>query len=119
MLDFFARKRVYKHVFFDLDRTLWDFEQNKVDALRDLFFDYNLDTVFPDVMTFINTFTRNNDYLWDKYIKGELTKDVLRYKRFEVTLQDYSTKNEKLAKTLGEEYLKIMPLKTPKGLRTR
>lgn len=112
MLDFFARKRTYKHIFFDLDRTLWDFEQNKVDALRDLFFDYNLDNVFPDVMTFINTFTRNNDYLWDKYIKGELTKDVLRYKRFEVTLQDYSTKNEKLAKTLGEEYLKIMPLKT-------
>ncbi|MGE0077169.1 MAG: YjjG family noncanonical pyrimidine nucleotidase [Bacteroidales bacterium] len=112
MLNLFGKKRVYKHIFFDLDRTLWDFEQNKVDALRDIFFDYQLDSTFPDLMTFINSFSRHNDYLWDKYVKGELTKDVLRYKRFEVTLLDYGMNNSRLAKTLGEEYLKIMPLKT-------
>ncbi len=113
ILDIFSKKqRAYKHIFFDLDRTLWDFEQNKEDALRDIFFDYQLDTVFPNILTFINTFTKHNDYLWEKYLKGELTKDVLRYKRFEVTLVDYGLNNTRLAKTLGEEYLKIMPLKT-------
>lgn len=112
MLEFFAKKRVYKHIFFDLDRTLWDFEQNKVDALRDIFFDFQLDTTFPTVTTFIDSFTRHNDYLWAKYLKGELTKDVLRFKRFEVTLLDYGLNNQRLAKTLGDEYLKVMPQKT-------
>ncbi len=38
-----------KHLFFDLDRTLWDFEKNSEIALNKLFFDlgssYNL---FPN-----------------------------------------------------------------------
>ena len=100
ILDIFSKKqRPYKHIFFDLDRTLWDFEQNKEDALRDIFFDYQLDTVFPNILTFINTFTKHNDYLWEKYLKGELTKDGLRYKRFDVTLVDYGLNNTRLAKT--------------------
>ncbi|MGD9977843.1 MAG: YjjG family noncanonical pyrimidine nucleotidase [Bacteroidales bacterium] len=112
MLDFLKRRHSYRHLFFDLDRTLWDFEQNKVDALRDIYFDYQLDIAFPNILTFIDTFTRHNDYLWDKYIKGELSKDVLRFKRFEITLNDYGIDNQRLAKTIGDEYLKIMPLKT-------
>ena len=112
MLSFFGKKHTYKHIFFDLDRTLWDFEQNKEDALKDIYFDHQLDTVFPSMTIFIDTFTKHNDYLWEKYVKGELTKDVLRYKRFEATLRDYGMDNTRLAKTLGEDYLKVMPLKT-------
>lgn len=112
ILNFFFKHNAYKHVFFDLDRTLWDFEQNMRDALKDIFFEHQLDTVFPDLPTFINTFNQKNNYLWDKYLKGEMTKEVLRHKRFEATLEDYGLVNPRLAKTIGEEYLRIMPLKT-------
>ncbi len=109
----FSKKvKVYKHVFFDLDRTLWDFDQNMTDALRDIFFDFKLDTIFPDIKTFIASFTKNNDYLWEKYRLGELKKDVLRYKRFDITLRDYGVNEPLMAKKIGEEYLRITPLKT-------
>lgn len=109
---FNKKVKVYKHVFFDLDRTLWDFDQNMLDALRDIFFDYNLDSVFPDITTFINSFTKHNDYLWEKYRKGELKKDILRFKRFDLTLKDYGLNDQLLAKRIGDEYLKITPTKT-------
>jgi len=109
---FNKKVKVYKHIFFDLDRTLWDFDQNMNDALRDIFFDFNLDSVFPDVKTFISTFTKHNDYLWEKYRLGELKKDILRFKRFDLTLRDYGVNNQLLAKKIGEEYIRITPTKT-------
>ena len=109
----FSKKiKVYKHVFFDLDRTLWDFDQNMIDALRDIFFDFNLDSVFPDIHTFINTFTKHNDYLWEKNRLGELKKDILRFKRFDMTLRDYGVNEPLVSKKMGDEYIRITPLKT-------
>lgn len=112
LLNFFFKHTAYRHIFFDLDRTLWDFEQNMRDALVDIFETHKLDEAFPDAGTFIECFNRNNHYLWDKYLKGELSKDVLRYKRFEMTLLEFGIKSEYLAKTLGDEYLTVMPQKT-------
>jgi len=109
---FNKKVKVYKHIFFDLDRTLWDFDQNMIDALRDVFFDFNLNIVFPDIQTFINTFTRHNDYLWEKYRLGELKKDILRFKRFDLTLRDYGVNDQILAKEMGDEYIRITPTKT-------
>ncbi len=116
----FSKKvKVYKHIFFDLDRTLWDFDQNMIDALRDIFFDYNLDSFFPDITTFINTFIKHNDYLWEKYRLGELKKDVLRFKRFDLTLRDYGVNEQLMAKKMGEEYIRITPTKTALVPHTR
>lgn len=113
MFSLFSKKvKVYKHVFFDLDRTIWDFDQNMVDALRDIFFDNSLDSFFPDVTTFINTFTKHNDYLWEKYRLGELKKEVLRFKRFEMTLKDYGVNEPLVAKKIGDDYIRITPTKT-------
>jgi len=112
ILNFFFKHNAYKHIFFDLDRTLWDFEQNMRDALAEIYVNHKLDLAFPNPDTFIDCFNRNNHYLWDKYLKGELTKEVLRYKRFEITLAEYGIESKPLAETIGDEYLTIMPLKT-------
>ncbi len=32
----------YKHLFFDLDHTIWDFETNAKDTLNDLFVEFKL-----------------------------------------------------------------------------
>jgi len=112
ILNFFFKHNAYKHIFFDLDRTLWDFEQNMRDALVDIYLNHKLDSAIPNPDSFIESFNRNNHYLWDKYLKGELTKEVLRYKRFEITLLEYGIESKPLAETIGDEYLTIMPLKT-------
>lgn len=106
------KKKVYKHIFFDLDRTLWDFEQNMVEALKEIYFDNQLDVVFPDFTTFTNTFVKHNDRLWEQYRKGELRKEVLRFTRFDLTLKDYGLDDRYLAKKIGDDYINITPTKT-------
>ena len=33
----------YDHVFFDLDRTLWDFERNSLETIHDLYHEFELE----------------------------------------------------------------------------
>ena len=50
---FFTIMSRYKHLFFDLDNTLWDFERNSQEALCDLFRMYRLYRYFIDAQNFI------------------------------------------------------------------
>jgi putative hydrolase of the HAD superfamily len=102
----------YKHIFFDLDRTLWDFDQNMRLTLQEIFERHNLQSAFQDYDVFHRTFVGHNDRLWDWYRKGTMKKEVLRYKRFDLTLRDAGIKNEFLAQTIGEEYITESPRKT-------
>ena len=36
------RKIEYKNIFFDLDRTLWDFETNSLEVLQEIYDHFNL-----------------------------------------------------------------------------
>ncbi|PKP39232.1 MAG: noncanonical pyrimidine nucleotidase, YjjG family, partial [Bacteroidetes bacterium HGW-Bacteroidetes-15] len=51
----------YKHIFFDLDRTLWDFEQNMRLTLMGIYDKHELKSAFPDYDTFINSFVTHNE----------------------------------------------------------
>jgi putative hydrolase of the HAD superfamily len=102
----------YKHVFFDLDRTLWDFEQNMRKTLCDIYDNHNLKEHINGYEIFIDTFVRHNDRLWAQYQNGQLKKEVLRYKRFEVTLRDFGIKDKVLAEVIGQEYIDESPRKT-------
>lgn len=110
-IPFFHRRKKYRHIFFDLDRTIWDFERNKDIALEELYTENRLETAFPTLHDFIACYTRHNDYLWGKYQRNELTKDVLRFKRFDSTLREANIDNEPLAIKMGDDYLRILPLK--------
>lgn len=109
---FRAKKIVYKHVFFDLDRTLWDFDQNMRLTLMDLFEKYNLQTHFPDYESFHNTFNKHNNRLWEEYRKGNLKKEILRWKRFDLTLGEFGFRDETIAAQIGEDYVTESPKKT-------
>lgn len=106
---FFHRKHQYKHVFFDLDRTVWDFEHNRQATLEQMFEMNNLARVFSSKEQFISHFTQNNEYLWEKYRKNEITKDVLRFKRFHSTLKEVGVDDDILAQKLDSDYLQILP----------
>lgn len=102
----------YKHILFDLDRTLWDFEQNMRITLMDIYDRHDLKSAIPDYDSFINSFVTINNRLWAWYQDGKMKKDVLRYKRFELTLKEYGIKNKNLAEVIGQEYIDESPKKT-------
>jgi putative hydrolase of the HAD superfamily len=104
--------RKYSHIYFDLDRTLWDFDANSREALADLFRKFNLDNIFSSPGEFVEIYHKHNERLWAQYRDGNLTKAILRSKRFELTLKDKKVKDPVLAAQIGEEYLELSALKT-------
>lgn len=112
MLKFSRRNRRYRHIFFDLDRTLWDFDRNMRLTLEELFERHDLARHFSSFENFFTAFNLHNERLWNEYRHGRLSKEVLRWKRFELTLKDYGVKNQELAETIGEEYVNESPMKT-------
>ena len=104
--------KVYKHIFFDLDRTLWDFDANSRAALTDVFRKYNLDQYFESPEPFVKSYHKHNEILWYQYREGNIKKEILRSLRFELTLRDAGVENHDLAKEIGEDYLVLSTEKT-------
>lgn len=102
----------YKHLFFDLDHTLWDFETNAKEALRELYDENNLiETGVNDFEKFFDSYSVHNTRLWDKYTKGLIKQDELRWKRMWLALLDFKIANEALSKKMAVEFLDKLPLK--------
>ena len=102
----------YKNIYFDLDRTLWDFEKNARDAFHDLYRDYDLGAFIPSLDMLVRSYHKHNERLWEEYRMGRIKKDFLRVYRFQLVLNDYNVRNNKLAAQLSKNYLDIAPLKT-------
>jgi putative hydrolase of the HAD superfamily len=102
----------YQHVFFDLDHTLWDFETNSKETLYDLYHELQLHNAgIPEFEHFHSTYHHHNTIFWDRFRKGYITREELRWKRMWRTLLEYKVTNEKLARALSERYLEILPTK--------
>lgn len=105
------KESLYKHIFFDLDHTIWDFENNSRLALKEMYqeFDFSSMGVGP-FEEFHAIYKEHNHKLWDRYSKGFIKQDELRWKRMWHTLLDYKIGDEKLAKSVSVRYLEILPL---------
>ncbi|HMO61997.1 MAG TPA: YjjG family noncanonical pyrimidine nucleotidase [Ferruginibacter sp.] len=102
----------YKHLFFDLDHTLWDFDSNAKDTLEEVYAVFNLEQIgvvpFED---FYRLYKIHNDILWERYHKGFVTGEELKWKRMWRTLIEFKIANEPLAKQMSEKFLEILPTK--------
>lgn len=102
----------YKHLFFDLDHTLWDFDANAKEALTELYSIFGLrekiNTAFED---FYPKYLFHNEVLWDRYHNGLITADELKWKRMWRTLLDFRMADEPLARELSGKFLEILPTK--------
>jgi putative hydrolase of the HAD superfamily len=101
-----------KHIFFDLDRTLWDFEKNSEIALRHIFEEEQLQNHLPSFDLFHDFYVEENARLWKLYGQGLMTKDVLRYERFRAALHAFFPAEEALIKRIGDAYVEISPRQT-------
>lgn len=103
----------YKDLFFDLDHTLWDFETNSKECIQELYNRYELAGLgILDFDGFYDTYSAHNHRLWDRYSKGFIKQEELRWKRVYLSLLDFKVANEKLSKEISEAYLEILPNKT-------
>lgn len=107
------KTKKYKHLFFDLDRTLWDFEKNSVLTLREIFEEAQIgemaSIVFDD---FHKYYVDYNHHLWDLYKDGKIEKDYLSVQRFRGSLLYFKIENEELANKMSRDYVSISPTKT-------
>jgi len=73
----------YKSIFFDLDRTLWDFDSSALMAFEEIYKKHKLAGLgVPSVSKFLRSYTIHNEELWAKYRVGKITKERLRGLRF-------------------------------------
>lgn len=73
----------YRHLLFDLDHTLWDYDRNVLESLRELFEIYLLQDL--GVLTFdvfYEAFNTVNADLWNAYNTGKIDRTILRKERF-------------------------------------
>ncbi len=102
----------YKHLFFDLDHTLWDFDANSRLTLLELFHNFELEQKGVDNFDlFHKNYLVNNDKLWARYRNGNIKVDELRWKRMWLTLIDFKIGNERLARSMGDQFLDLLPFR--------
>jgi len=103
----------YKHLFFDLDHTIWDFDKNTEETLHELYHTYQLrDLGLHSPDRFIEVYTQNNHQLWADYHVGKITKQKLRETRFSKTFLDLGLSPELIPERFEDDYVTICPSKT-------
>jgi putative hydrolase of the HAD superfamily len=105
--------KTYKHIFFDLDRTLWDFDKNSEETLFEIF---NRWLEKPDFnckfQKFLDLYREVNHALWEDYRQGKITKEFLNVERFSKTMRLLGFANIGDAYEMADFYVEESPKKT-------
>lgn len=101
-----------KHIFFDLDHTIWDFDRNAEESLLELYAQYELHKLgLESAAQFIATYTENNHSLWAQYHLGQITKEALRAQRFSKTFIDLGLHPDHIPPQFEVDYVNLTPTK--------
>jgi len=106
----------YKHIIWDLDHTLWDFNTNSANCIRELLEEFGL-LAYPikDADQFIKDYKKINNECWAAYRKGKMDKETLRFVRFQKALERHgvsSRESYELSDKFGDAYVAKCPRKT-------
>jgi len=103
----------YRHLFFDLDHTLWDFEANARATLEELYRSLNLEQRgVNDFDLFHKNYLVHNEKLWERYRKGFIKQEELRTKRMSLALLDFKIADDVLTNEMGILFLELLPTRT-------
>ena len=96
-----------KHIFFDLDHTLWDFDKNSSFTFKKLF---NLYDININLKSFLKVYEPINLKYWKLYREDKIDKVNLRFFRlkdtFDVLEIDIS---DSIINDLSDDYIKFLP----------
>lgn len=98
---------IKKHIFFDLDHTLWDFDKNSALSFQKIFKEQELDL---ELDTFLGVYMPINLAYWKLYREEQITKEELRYKRLKNTFDALEMQiSDELINVISEDYIKYLP----------
>lgn len=103
----------YRHLFFDLDHTLWDFEKNANETLHTLYerYDFARFGTFT-VEEFMQVYSSINHALWRLYQSNKITQTQLREVRFTRTLAKLGVPDDQVPASISDEFTDILPYKS-------
>jgi len=91
---------------------LWDFETNAKETFFELYNLFGLNNRgVDDFDLFFSRYSFHNERLWERYTKGFIKQEELRWKRVWLTLLDFKIADEFLAKEMSAKFLEILPTK--------
>jgi putative hydrolase of the HAD superfamily len=106
-------QKTYKHIFFDLDHTLWDFERNAEETKREMFQNQKLmERGIRDYETFREKYIGINMALWALYRENKIGKEELNFRRFYDTLCLFDIDDRELGKAMASEFIEGVSSKT-------
>lgn len=95
-----------KHVFFDLDHTLWDFDKNSELTFEKIFNIHNVDIELND---FLEIYVPINFKYWKLYREEKVTKTQLRFGRLKDAFDALRVEvSDDLINTLSEDYINYL-----------
>ncbi|MDR2064178.1 MAG: YjjG family noncanonical pyrimidine nucleotidase [Prevotellaceae bacterium] len=102
----------YKHILFDLDRTLWDFDADTRNTIKEIFCNCKFNKQINDFDAWYAAYKMHNIRLWEDYALGKITKTALRNTRFYLAFKDFGIDDEKLGIKFGEKFVEESPKRT-------
>lgn len=102
----------YRNIFFDLDRTLWDFQKNSSETLIEILEKFSLSKVIKNEQEYLEKYNFFNDNLWYNMKAGKIKKTALRHERFRLLFDFYGIDEPDLVEAVSRYYLNTAPAKT-------
>lgn len=103
-----VKGKKYTHIFFDLDNTLWDFEENSYHALHAAFNYFDIQKKGIEFDKFFFVYSGHNKILWEAYRQKNVVKNDLKRLRFEKTFDELKIQGVN-ANEMNSRYLDEMP----------
>ncbi len=105
--------KTYKHIFFDLDHTLWDFERSAEETKRKMFEILKLeDKGIASYDSFREKYIGINLALWALYREDKIAKDDLNFRRFYDTLCEFGIDDRNLGEKMATGFINGISSKT-------
>ena len=96
-----------KHVFFDLDHTIWDFDKNSAMAFDSIFIKNRIDI---ETSKFLEEYIPINFQYWKYFREGQITKEQLRYSRLKKSFDNLNIEiDDHLINKLADDYIAFLP----------
>ncbi|NVK53678.1 MAG: noncanonical pyrimidine nucleotidase, YjjG family [Flavobacteriaceae bacterium] len=96
-----------KHIFFDLDHTLWDFEKNSNLTFQHLFKEYQIQL---NLQCFLEVYAPINFNYWKLYREEKVSKSALRYGRLKDAFDALNYRiSDDLIHQLAVAYIDVLP----------
>jgi len=97
-----------KHVFFDLDHTLWDFDKNSTLAFEMIFEKYNIQI---NIDSFLSSYRAINMNYWKLYREEKVSQQELRRGRLSDTFARFNKRfSIEIIDQIAMDYISFLPL---------